>query len=57
MKGMMGRRKMWQKDHVAENWSIEVPMSRGPTTAEDDATAFTLVDSEELGCGHCRSLR
>ncbi|CAM6046101.1 unnamed protein product [Sphagnum compactum] len=56
MKGMMGRRKMWQKDRVAENWSIEVPMSRGTTTAEDDATAFTSLDSEELGCGHCRSL-
>jgi hypothetical protein len=56
MKGMMGRRKMWQKDHLVEDWSIEVPMSRG-TTAEDDATAFTSLDSEELGCGHCRSLR
>ncbi|CAM6023277.1 unnamed protein product [Sphagnum balticum] len=55
MKGMMGRRKMWQKDHLVEDWSIEVPMSRG-TTAEDDATAFTSLDSDELGCGHCRSL-
>ncbi|KAH8965389.1 hypothetical protein BDL97_04G117000 [Sphagnum fallax] len=56
MKGMMGRRTKWRKDHLAEDWSIEIPMSRGTTTAEDDATAFTSLDSEELGCGHCRSL-
>ncbi|CAK9875291.1 unnamed protein product [Sphagnum jensenii] len=56
MKGMMGRRTKWRKDHLAEDWSIEIPVSRGTTTAEDDATAFTSLDSEELGCGHCRSL-